>query len=191
MKKMFVTLALLLSVGTAIQAQQENTTIKLGQVAPELSYPSPEGKQISLKDVNKGRYVLIDFWASWCGPCRRANPGLVDIYNQYKGKRLKGASKGFTIYSVSLDRNKEAWVKAIADDKLGWEYHVSDLKHWKSEGAAKYGVGYIPQAFLVGPDGKILGKYMFAHDAVKDLDKYVEAGKPAGEKNDKKKGFAR
>jgi thiol-disulfide isomerase/thioredoxin len=186
MKKMLITLAFLLTAGTVVQAQRENTTIELGQVAPELSYPSPSGKNISLKEVNKGRYVLIDFWASWCGPCRRANPGLVEIYNQFQTKKLKNAPKGFTIFSVSLDRSKDAWVKAIADDKLSWEYHVSDLKHWSSEGAEKYGVGYIPQAFLVGPDGKIIGKYMFAHDAVKDLEQYVENA-PAASKGKKSK----
>ncbi len=155
-------------------AQYENTKIKTGQIAPELNYSNPKGKTYSLKEVNKGRYVLIDFWASWCGPCRRANPELVEVYEKYKGLKFKNAPKGFTVFSVSLDTNPEAWQKAIEKDNLLWEYHVSDLKKWHGEAATQYGIAFIPQAFLVGPDGKILGKYMNALEAVADLEQYVE-----------------
>lgn len=155
-------------------AQYQNTTIKVGQKAPELAYPSPEGKTISLQDINKGRYVLLDFWASWCGPCRLASPSVVKMYQEYKDKKFKDAPKGFTIVSVSLDRNKDAWVKAIKDDKLSWPYQMSDLKSWQSEAAEKYGVRYIPQAFLIGPDGNVIGAYNSPEAAKEELKKFVK-----------------
>jgi thiol-disulfide isomerase/thioredoxin len=154
-----------------VQAQYENTKIQVGQKAPELAYPTPEGKTLKLSELNKGRYVLIDFWASWCGPCRRANPRLVDMYKRYSNQDFKGAKKGFTILSVSLDAKKEPWVKAIEQDSLDKWYHMSDLGSWNSKTAATYGVQFVPQAFLVGPDGKIVGKYMNAELAEADLKK--------------------
>lgn len=174
MKKIFGALLVAsLFAGTA-KAQYANTKMQVGQEAPEIAFPNPKGKVLSLKEVSQGRYVLVDFWASWCGPCRHANPELVETYQKYKAKKFKNASKGFTVFSVSLDGRKEAWEQAIAADKLEWEYHVSDLKKWDSEPAVVYGVGFIPQAFLIGPDGKILGKYANTVQAIADLEKYVE-----------------
>ncbi|MEX1003257.1 MAG: TlpA disulfide reductase family protein [Crocinitomicaceae bacterium] len=117
-------------------------------LAPELEYPNPDGELIALSSL-KGKVVLIDFWASWCGPCRAENPNVVKTYNAYK-------DKGFTIYSVSLDNNKEAWVKAIEADNLTWSNHVSDLKGWQSEAAAIYGVSSIPATFLIDQEGRII-----------------------------------
>ena len=146
----------------------ETGGIGIGQMAPEISLPNPDGHNIALSSL-KGKIVLLDFWASWCGPCRMANPHVVEIYNKYK-------DKGFTVYSVSLDgvddraraslspeqlnaqleASKEKWTKAIEQDKLTWTNHVSDLKKWSSSAAQLYGVNSIPRTFLIGRDGKIV-----------------------------------
>ncbi len=127
-----------------------NEKVKVGQQAPEISLPDPEGKVRSLSSL-KGKVVLLDFWASWCGPCRRANPHVVDMYKKYK-------NRGFDVFSVSLDRQdgKDKWVQAIQNDGLEWANHVSDLKFWDSAPAATYGVRAIPHTFLIGRDGKVV-----------------------------------
>jgi thiol-disulfide isomerase/thioredoxin len=124
----------------------------IGTNAPEINLETPEGTKLSLKSL-RGKYVLVDFWASWCGPCRGENPNVVKAYNQFKDK-----GKGFTIYSVSLDNAKPNWTKAIAADGLAWPNHVSDLQGWQSAAAAAYGVQSIPASFLLDPTGKIIGK---------------------------------
>ena len=132
------------------QPQQDGEIIQVGMAAPEISLPDPSGKVRSLSAL-KGKVVLLDFWASWCGPCRKANPHVVEMYNKYK-------SKGFEVFSVSLDRpdGKEKWMDAIKQDGLVWANHVSDLKFWESAPAALYGVRSIPKTFLIGKDGKIV-----------------------------------
>ena len=127
----------------------------IGTKATELSYKDPNGKEISLSSL-KGKIVLIDFWASWCGPCRRNNPAVVALYNQYQGKKWTKGVKGFTVYSVSLDQNAENWKAAIKQDGLVWANHVSDLKGWSSDGALKYGIRSIPQTILVDETGYVI-----------------------------------
>ena len=121
----------------------------MGAVAPPINLPTPEGQTLSLASL-KGKYVLVDFWASWCGPCRAENPNVVAVYNQYK-------DKGFTVFGVSLDDDKGKWQQAIQADGLSWQ-HVSDLRRWESVAARDYGIESIPTNFLLDKEGKIIAR---------------------------------
>ena len=121
-----------------------------GSVAPELEFLDPDGKVRKLSDL-RGKVVLIDFWASWCGPCRKENPHVRAMYERYH-------DRGFEVFSVSLDNNKDRWKDAIAKDNLSWPNHVSDLKGWGSAAAKLYGVSSIPSTFLVDREGRIIAK---------------------------------
>lgn len=137
--------------------QLEN--VQIGKVAPEFSLPDTAGVSVSLSDF-RGKYVLLDFWASWCPPCRRENPNVVKAFNEYK-------DKNFTIVGISLDKDKSKWMKAIADDNLAWT-HLSDLKYWDSEIPALYGVRGIPANVLLDPDGVIVAKNITGEDLHKN-----------------------
>jgi thiol-disulfide isomerase/thioredoxin len=159
---------LIANLERAYAQQMSRERIKVGMPAPDISMKGPAGESYSLSDL-KGNVVLIDFWASWCGPCRKANPKVVEIYDKYN-------EKGFTVFSVSLDGlnerdkaktpdpdalqqrldfSKKAWLAAIEKDKLKWPYHVSDLAKWDTQAAKMYGVTGIPRTFLVDRDGNI------------------------------------
>lgn len=129
--------------------QQELEGVSIGAEAPNIELPTPDGKTLSLSSL-RGNYVLLDFWAAWCRPCRVENPNLVDNHKKYN-------PKGFQIFQVSLDRTAEEWKEAIEKDGLNW-HHVSDLKFWQSEAAQLYNVRSIPASYLIDPEGKVIAR---------------------------------
>jgi len=137
------------TLNSQVQANTKATPIAIGELAPEIALADPTGKMISLTSL-RGKYVLVDFWASWCGPCRGENPNVVSAYEKYK-------NKNFTVLGVSLDDNKDSWLEAIKADKLNWQ-HISDLKKWESTVVSAYQIEGIPFNVLLDPSGKIIAK---------------------------------
>jgi peroxiredoxin len=142
------------SISAIVQIKEQIVKLKkvaVGQIAPDFTQNDPDGNPVKFSDIySQNELTLLDFWAAWCGPCRAENPNVVAVYNDYK-------NKGFTVFGVSLDREKKAWLKAIADDKLTWT-QVSDLAYWQNEASQMYAIQSIPSSLLVDKTGLIVAK---------------------------------
>ncbi len=158
-----------MKVSSMHKVHTNTSSIDPGSSAPEISLPTVDGKVVTLSSF-KGKYVLLDFWASWCGPCRAENPNVVAAYQKFK-------DKNFTVLGVSLDNNKDAWQKAVTDDNLTWT-QVSDLKGWSSAAAQQYSVQSIPSNFLIDPSGKIVARNLRGEELKTELSRIFKTPNP-------------
>ena len=154
------------SIGSYIAQQiADSKKDPMGKVIPDFELPDVNGNMVNIKSF-RGKYVLVDFWASWCGPCRGENPNVVAAYNRYKGRN-------FTVLGISLDKSKEPWLEAIKKDGLVWQ-HISDLKGWSNAVAQQFGIQSIPQNFLIDPSGVVIGKNLRGEDLEQKLQSVIQ-----------------
>lgn len=167
MNKILNILLILIIVGYAGYYFYKKPKYTNGEKAPQFSAKLMDGSSFELKDL-EGSYVLIDFWGSWCGPCRRDNPNLVNLYSEFKDASFKDA-QGFEMVSIAVETNERRWKEAIVKDQLNWKYHIAQLERFKSPIASLYGVKEIPTKYLLNPKGEIIGVNLTAQEIAEML----------------------
>lgn len=155
------------------KVSNDNVGLNIGDTAPEIEQEGVDGKMVKLSSL-KNKIVLIDFWASWCRPCRMENPNVVKAYNDFKDKKFKGGKKGFTVFSVSLDQNADAWKNAITQDGLVWKEHTCDMKGWANAVAQTYQISSIPNNYLIDGEGVIIAKNLRGENLSAELTKLLQ-----------------
>ncbi|NOQ27378.1 MAG: redoxin domain-containing protein [Bacteroidales bacterium] len=163
---------ILLFAISIISIKLYSQNLKVGDKAPDIVQNLITGEEFQLSELS-GKMILIDFWASWCKPCRKENPNIVAIYHEYKDQNFKNG-KGFTVLGVSLDFKKVAWENAIKADQLDWPYHIGDLKGWKNSVAQSYSIRSIPSSYLIDGDGIIVGINLRGSDLESKLKKQLK-----------------
>lgn len=165
-----ISFLLIKPTNSAAQSQRE-TGLQIGNIIPDIKLNDVDGNPRSISEL-RGNIVFVDFWASWCKPCRRENPAVVEAYNAYSKKDFRDAD-GFKVFSISLDKNKEDWINAIEADELAWDEHVSDLLGWRSNAAKKFNVRAIPMNYLIDQNGVIIAKNLRGEQLKETLENLI------------------
>lgn len=170
-----LSLIFLLSINTYSQKKENLEGIEIGNIAPEIELPLVNGENFKLSEL-KGKLVLVNFWASWCAPCRKKSPELIEVFGKYKNEEFENGEEGFEIVYVSLDKNQDIWERSISKDNIGDFKNVGDMKGWRSAAAKTYNIRRIPSSVLLDGEGNIIAINLSPKDLKKKLKRLKQSG---------------